>query len=113
ALALTKKWNLARQVRRYVDDLEQVVADRTRALKAKVAELERAMAEIRVLQGILPMCMYCHKIRNDENYWQKVDEYIQGHSVANVSHSVCPQCYESAMASMLREIREEGETQGS
>lgn len=110
ALALTKKWNLARKARMYVEDLEQAVADRTAALREKIEALEKAMEEIQTLQGILPMCMYCNKIRDDENYWQRVDEYIQGHSIANVSHSVCPSCYESAMSSMLQEIKdEEGE----
>ena len=107
ALALTKKWNLAQRARRYVEDLEQAVKERTRELNRKMAELKTASKEIQVLQGILPMCMYCHKIRDDENYWQKVDEYIQGHTVANVSHSVCPQCQESAMSNMIQEIRGE------
>ena len=91
----------------YVSDLEGAVADRTRELKAKVEQLEKAMEEIKVLQGIIPMCMYCHKVRDDENFWQRVDHYIQGHSESNVSHSVCPECYETAMASMLKEMEEE------
>ncbi len=107
ALALVKKWNLARKARRYVEDLEKAVAERTSELNAKVEELQAAMAEITALQGILPMCMYCHKIRDDENFWQRVDEYIQGHTIANVSHSVCPDCYDAAMSSMLQEIEDE------
>lgn len=107
ALALAKKWNLGRKARQYVGDLEIAVTDRTRELKRKVEELEKANREIKALQGIIPMCMYCHKIRDDENFWQRVDHYIQGHSIANVSHSVCPSCYESAMTSMLKEINEE------
>jgi CheY-like chemotaxis protein len=109
ALALVKKWNLGRKARQYVSDLEKAVADRTRELKHKVAEHEKAMEEIRILQGIIPMCMYCNKVRNDENFWQRVDHYIQSHTVANISHSVCPECYESAMSSMLKEIEEEDE----
>ena len=107
ALALTKKWNLGRKVRQYVDDLEQAVSDRTSELSNKVEELQGAMVEIKALQGILPMCMYCNKIRDDENYWQRVDHYIQGHTIANISHSVCPQCYDSVMSSMLKEIKDE------
>ena len=107
ALALAKKWNLGRRARQYVSDLEKAVADRTSELKRKVEELEKAMQEIKALQGIIPMCMYCNKIRDDENFWQRVDHYIQGHTIANVSHSVCPQCYDSAMSSMLKEIKEE------
>jgi len=114
ALALTKKWNLSQKVRRQVEDLEIAVTERTRQLEQKreqlqqkVNELEKANDEIQTLQGIIPMCMYCNKIRDDENFWQRVDYYIQGHSFANVSHSVCPQCYDSAMSSMLREIKDE------
>ena len=107
ALALTKKWNLGRKARRYVEDLEIAVTERTKELNAKVEELQKAMAEIQVLQGIIPMCMYCNKIRDDENFWQRVDHYIQGHTIANISHSVCPQCYDSAMTSMLKEIKDE------
>jgi len=109
ALALTKKWNLGRKARRYVEDLELAVEERTRELAQKVVELQKAMDEIQALQGIIPMCMYCNKIRDDENYWQRVDHYIQSHTIANISHSVCPQCYDSAMSSMLKEIKDEGD----
>lgn len=111
ALALTKKWNLGRKARQYTEDLEREVAARTRELQKQNEELQKAMDEIQVLQGIIPMCMYCNKIRDDENFWQRVDHYIQGHTIANVSHSVCPQCYDSAMSSMLKEMKEEDEEQ--
>ena len=39
------------------------------------------------------MCMYCHKIRDDRNYWQAVDNYIRTHSLAEISHGICPECY--------------------
>lgn len=107
ALALTKKWNLGRKARQYTEDLEREVAQRTRELQKQNEELQKAMDEIQVLQGIIPMCMYCNKIRDDENFWQRVDHYIQGHTIANVSHSVCPTCYDSAMSSMLKEMKEE------
>ena len=109
ALALVKKWNLAKKSRQYTKDLERDVNERTQELKAKVEELEKANSEIKALQGIIPMCMYCNKIRDDENFWQRVDHYIQGHTIANISHSVCPQCYDSAMSTMLKEIKEEEE----
>lgn len=105
ALALTKKWSLGAENRAYVQNLEERVAERTKELTQKVDELEKAMTEIRQLQGILPMCIYCHKIRDDENFWQRVDDYIQSHTIANVSHSVCPSCYDQVMAEMLQEIR--------
>lgn len=107
ALALTKKWNLAAKERSYVQDLERAVEERTHSLNQKITALEKATAEIRDLRGILPMCVHCKKIRDDKNFWQKVEDYIQTHSLANISHSVCPQCYDSAMSQMLHEIQQE------
>lgn len=57
-----------------------------------VTELQDALAEIKTLQGILPLCLYCKKIRDDKGYWEKVDVYITKHSQADISHSICPQC---------------------
>lgn len=107
ALALTKKWNLAAKSRSYVRDLEKEVTRRTRTLDEKVKALELALAEIRDLQSILPMCVHCKKIRDDKNFWQRVEDYIQKSGIANISQSVCPQCYDSAMSIMLQEINQE------
>lgn len=64
------------------------------ALRGRVEELERAMSHIKRLQGILPMCMHCHKIRTDKEIWQKLDEYITENTDAMLSHSLCPECLE-------------------
>jgi DNA-binding response OmpR family regulator len=64
------------------------------SLAARVSQLEEALANVRVLQGLLPICLYCKKIRDDQNYWQQVDKYIGDHSQARFSHGVCPDCYE-------------------
>ena len=97
ALALTKKWNLSRQARQYVQDLEAEVASRTRELQQRFDELEKAMKEIKQLRGILPMCAWCHKIRDDDNYWQQVDDYLSNHTAADISHGICPDCYKKMM----------------
>ena len=106
-LALTRKWNLNRQVQHHVEELEETVAERTVELRRKVAELEQALREVRQLQGIIPMCVYCNKIRNDSEYWQRVDEYIRCHSVAQVSHGICPECYEKHVQPQLDELEYE------
>lgn len=65
-----------------------------RSLADRVSELEDALARIKYLRGLLPICAYCKKIRNDRNYWQQVESYIAEHSDAQFSHSICPSCYE-------------------
>jgi len=64
------------------------------ALAVRVSELEGAMAGVKQLQGLLPICCYCKKIRDDQNYWQQVEGYISKHSEAQFSHGVCPDCFE-------------------
>ena len=65
-------------------------AERERLL----GELQDALAEVKKLQDILPICMYCKNIRADENYWQTVEAYISDHTHATFSHGICPSCYE-------------------
>ncbi len=63
------------------------------ALAQRVRELEEALSRVQQLQGLLPICSYCKKIRNDRNYWQQVEGYISEHSGAQFSHGICPECY--------------------
>jgi PleD family two-component response regulator len=65
-----------------------------RALRQKNKELSETLAHVKQLKGLLPICMFCKKIRNDENYWQKVEEYLVEHTGADFSHSICPECLE-------------------
>lgn len=67
------------------------------ALSTRVRELETMIAEVKQLQGILPICSYCKSIRNDQNYWQKVEEYISQHTDALFTHGICPRCMEKAL----------------
>ncbi|HKI32562.1 MAG TPA: response regulator transcription factor [Gemmataceae bacterium] len=64
------------------------------SLAARVRELEAALARVKQLQGLLPICCYCKKVRGDENYWQQVDAYISEHADVQFSHGICPDCYE-------------------
>ncbi|MFH1277857.1 MAG: response regulator transcription factor [Candidatus Eisenbacteria bacterium] len=70
-----------------VVELQHTIAERVR-------ELEEASQHIETLQGILPICMHCHKIRNDTESWDRIDSYIEAHSEAQFSHSLCPECLE-------------------
>ena len=57
-----------------------------------IQELQEALKEIKTLRGILPLCSFCKKIRDDKGYWEQVDVYIHKYSQADISHSVCPAC---------------------
>ncbi len=63
-------------------------------LTERVEELKVALHNVKQLSGLLPICSYCKKIRDDQNYWQQVESYVGKHSEAQFSHSICPVCYE-------------------
>jgi len=64
------------------------------ALADRVRSLEEALANVKALQTLLPMCAYCKSVRNDQNYWEKVETYFTQHSNVAFTHSYCPNCYE-------------------
>ena len=72
--------------------LSQVRAALTQERKLN-AELADAMAQIKTLTGILPMCSFCRRIRDDQNHWVHLETYISKHSDAQISHGLCPECY--------------------
>lgn len=71
------------------------------ALAEQVARLEKAAAEISTLRGLLPICSYCKRVRDDHNYWNQIETYISAHSSAQFSHGICPQCYEQHIKPQL------------
>lgn len=58
-----------------------------------ISELKQAVDNIKTLRGLLPMCAWCKKVRNDKGYWQRVETYVQEHSDASFSHGICPECF--------------------
>lgn len=71
------------------------ITDRIKAAKERqklIQDLKEALAEIKTLRGILPLCSFCKKIRDDKGYWEQVDIYIKKYSEADISHSICPEC---------------------
>lgn len=66
-------------------------------LAERVAELETALGNVRRLQGLLPICAYCKRIRDDRNYWSQVETYLAEHSGMQFSHGICPTCLERVM----------------
>lgn len=60
--------------------------------KALVHDLSQLLAEVKELEGLLPMCAWCKKVRDDQGYWQQLETYIQTHSKADWTHGICPDC---------------------
>jgi len=58
----------------------------------KEKKLEKALSEIKLLRGFLPICVKCKRIRDDHGYWNQIEDYISNHSQAEFTHSICPQC---------------------
>jgi GAF domain-containing protein len=82
-------------IARIFGDLAAIALKNSRYLekiREKTESLERALAEIRTLRGILPMCASCKKIRDDKGYWNQIESYIRKHSDAEFSHGICPDC---------------------
>jgi len=90
------RWNAAADssdgviysVARDVTEAKQADDDREQLLR----ELQAALAEVKTLRAILPICSYCRKIRDDENYWHTVEGYISAHTSTKFSHGICPDC---------------------
>ncbi|MBZ0267684.1 response regulator transcription factor, partial [bacterium] len=77
-------------------------------LTVRVVELEEALRKVHTLQGLLPICSYCKKIRDDQNYWTDVESYIAEFSDAEFSHGVCPDCFATHLQPRLDELRRAG-----
>ncbi|MDI6729026.1 MAG: HAMP domain-containing protein [Thermodesulfovibrionales bacterium] len=82
------------------DELNREIEERKlaeQALERSNRELEQRLHEIKTLRGILPICSYCKKIRNDKGYWEQLEMYIHDHSEAEFSHGMCDDCAKKAM----------------
>ena len=77
-----------------------------RNLTQHVKELQWALSQVQQLQGILPICAHCKKIRDDQNYWQRVEDYVSEHSEVQFSHGICPDCYTSIIEPELEGLRQ-------
>jgi len=80
--------NLYRQTKKTVELLKETQRERERLIQ----NLQKALAEVNTLSGLIPICSYCKNIRDDTGYWSQIEAYIQEHSGAEFSHSICPAC---------------------
>ena len=85
-------------------ELEETLAQR-------IADLEAAVHKIQTLEGLLPICAYCRKVRNDDNYWEQVETYMQEKTKMRFSHGVCPDCFDKHLKPELEGLEENSEDQ--
>jgi DNA-binding NarL/FixJ family response regulator len=81
--------------------IERKEAERER--ERLISELSEALTQVRTLSGLLPICSSCRRIRNDEGYWEQLEEYVQEHTDADFSHGICPEC----MAKLYPNLKKE------
>jgi len=74
-------------------------------LNSKINELEDALKNIKQLQGILPICAWCKKIRDGDEYWQNVEDYISSRSDTDFTHGICPECLEKEKSLIAKQIK--------
>lgn len=70
----------------------QRISEMQSRLMSQANDLRNSLDHIKTLQGILPICSFCKKVRNDKNYWHQLEDYISTHTEAMVTHSICPEC---------------------
>ncbi len=88
------KWIDGRVVRLEIATDITDIKENEKCREGLIIQLGEAFEQIKKLQGILPICSYCKKIRNDAGAWSQMEEYISKHSEAKFSHGICPECFE-------------------
>lgn len=108
--ALEKKAGYTEGMNAGADDFVTKPADVVELnVRLRVAErIVRLQREVRQLEGMLPICPKCKRIRTDDNHWEPVERYISKRSVAQFSHGICPECFTSIVQPQLDAIREKG-----
>jgi hypothetical protein len=75
-----------------------------------INELQDALAKIRTLKGLIPICASCKKVRNDKGFWEQVEVYIKDHSEAEFTHGICPDCFKKLYPKQYETIKDENPT---
>jgi DNA-binding response OmpR family regulator len=81
----------------YKHRLDKLLAGKNRELAAKIEELEAALAQVRELSALLPICAWCKNIRNEKGYWEEVSDYISTHTNTMFTHGICEECQQKMM----------------
>jgi len=72
------------------------------------SELQAALAEVHQLSGLLPICAWCKRIRDDDGNWQQIESYITVHSEADFTHGICPDCAQKHQRQGIRNLSDTG-----
>ena len=101
-------WNAAPHIQgQMIFSVARDITERKRAEEERerlLEELRAALAEVTSLRDILPICSYCKKIRDDENYWQSVEAYFSRHLNTTFSHGICPSCYDREVVAKFERL---------
>lgn len=98
-----------------VDDFLSKPLDQ-RDLRSRLHVAKRILrytTQVRQLESLLPICMCCKKIRDDKNYWQQIETYINARTGAEFSHSICPDCYERVMVPQINALKHPASNAGT
>lgn len=98
---ITKPFN-ANELRARIQVGKRVI-DLQTALSDRVKELQETLDHVQTLQGILPVCMHCHKIRDDQEAWLRLEKYLMEHANVQFSHGICPDCMKKHYPEMMND----------
>jgi len=97
-LAISKAYEMQNKL---INEKEQLIEQK----QELIDQLEKALEEIKTLKGLIPICSYCKKIRNDEGFWDQVEVYFETHSDAKFTHSMCPECIRKHYPEVAKEMK--------
>ena len=95
---------------RALRDSQQQLLESNTALMDTNQKLGEALSQVKALRGLLPICCYCKRVRNDGQYWSQIEEYLKENSDLKLSHGICDTCYESQVTALQEEIAKAGGT---
>ncbi len=92
ALMLKQEMDSRKAREEELQERNETLRAREQELTKSNQELQQALQQVKVLRGLIPICSSCKRIRNDQNYWQRLEDYLQEHSEAQFSHGLCLEC---------------------
>jgi len=95
---------------RALRESQQQLLESNTALLATNQKLGEALSQVKQLRGLLPICSYCKRVRNDGEYWSQIEEYLRENSDLKISHGICDQCYDKQAEILRQEVAKFGGT---